>query len=119
MAAISGVRRPSRSLSGPISNWPSASPATHAVSVSWTGDALVSQRSRAISGNAGRYMSIDSGPIALTEPEDDHEAHRGAVAHGDCGNLCDPRLAGFADGGGTTGPMSPSGASSRSTITGA
>ena len=35
--------------------------------MSWTDDALVSS-ARAISGNAGRYMSIDSGPIALTEP---------------------------------------------------
>ena len=35
--------------------------------MSWTEDALVSSE-RAISGNAGRYMSIDSGPIALTEP---------------------------------------------------
>src|SRR3954469_11957317 len=61
------MRRPSRSLSGPNSNWPSASPATQAVSVSWTADALVSS-ARAISGNAGRYMSIDSGPIALTDP---------------------------------------------------
>ena len=35
------------------------------------------------------------------------------------GGLAGPRPAGRADGGGTTGPMSPSGASSRSTITGA
>ena len=35
--------------------------------MSWTDDALVSS-ARVISGNAGRYMSIDSGPIALTEP---------------------------------------------------
>ena len=61
------MRRPSRSLSGPNSSCPSASPATQAVSVSWTADALVSS-ARAISGNAGRYMSIDSGPIALTDP---------------------------------------------------
>jgi len=37
----------------------------------------------------------------------------------DWGSLAEPRLARGADGGGTTGPMSPSGASSRSTITGA
>src|SRR3954452_18422934 len=61
------MRRPRRSLSGPNSSWPSASPATQAVSVSWTADALVFI-ARAISGNAGRYMSIDSGPIALTDP---------------------------------------------------
>ena len=35
------------------------------------------------------------------------------------GSFFVPRLAAGADGGGTTGPMSPSGASSRSTITGA
>src|SRR5512132_3476216 len=61
------MRRPRRSLSGPNSSCPSASPATQAVSVSWTADALVGS-ARAISGNAGRYMSIDSGPIALTDP---------------------------------------------------
>ncbi len=42
-----------------------------------------------------------------------------ALGHGDCGSLLEPRLAAGAEGGGTTGPMSPSGASSRSTITGA
>jgi hypothetical protein len=44
---------------------------------------------------------------------------RGLVGHGDCGSLAEARLSTGADGGGTTGPMSPSGASSRSTITGA
>ena len=38
---------------------------------------------------------------------------------GDCGSFAAPRRVTGADGGGTTGPMSPSGASSRSTITGA
>ena len=41
------------------------------------------------------------------------------AAQGDCGSLAAPRLVTGAEGGGTTGPMSPSGASSRSTITGA
>ena len=41
------------------------------------------------------------------------------VRYGDCGSLTERRLAAGAEGGGTTGPMSPSGASSRSTITGA
>jgi AcrR family transcriptional regulator len=40
-------------------------------------------------------------------------------AHGDCGSLAGRRPVAGAEGGGTTGPMSPSGASSRSTITGA
>ena len=44
----------------------------------------------------------------------------GRLRHGDCGSLAvERRLAAGAEGGGTTGPMSPSGASSRSTITGA
>jgi hypothetical protein len=38
---------------------------------------------------------------------------------GACGSRNEPRLGAAADGGGTTGPMSPSGAWSRSTITGA
>ena len=42
-----------------------------------------------------------------------------ARPYGACGSLTEPRLAAGADGGGTTGPMSPSGASSRSTMTGA
>src|SRR5262249_61627643 len=37
----------------------------------------------------------------------------------DWGSLTEPGLTRAAEGGGTTGPMSPSGASSRSTITGA
>jgi hypothetical protein len=41
------------------------------------------------------------------------------AGYGDCGSLAEPRLVTGAEGGGTTGPMSPSGASSRSTITGA
>jgi hypothetical protein len=40
-------------------------------------------------------------------------------AQGACGSLTEPGLTAGADGGGTIGPMSPSGASSRSTITGA
>jgi hypothetical protein len=41
------------------------------------------------------------------------------LGQGDWGSLTEPRAAAGAEGGGTTGPMSPSGASSRSTITGA
>jgi len=43
----------------------------------------------------------------------------GRVAQRSCGSLTAPALAAGAEGAGTTGPMSPSGASSRSTITGA
>jgi hypothetical protein len=41
------------------------------------------------------------------------------AAQGACGSFFEPRVTTGAEGGGTTGPMSPSGASSRSTITGA
>ena len=47
------------------------------------------------------------------------EGPSGRCAYGACGSFFAPRLVTGADGGGTTGPMSPSGASSRSTITGA
>jgi hypothetical protein len=40
-------------------------------------------------------------------------------AYGDCGSPDERRVVTGAEGGGTTGPMSPSGASSMSTITGA
>jgi hypothetical protein len=42
-----------------------------------------------------------------------------SAGQGDCGSLATPRVVTGADGGGTTGPMSPSGASSKSMITGA
>src|SRR4051794_23719999 len=56
-----------RSLSGPATSWPSARPATTAVSVSWTAAGFACSE-RVISGSPGRYMSIESGPIATIEP---------------------------------------------------
>src|SRR4051794_28273358 len=56
-----------RSLNGPATSWPMARPATTAVSVSWTAAASACSE-RVISGSPGRYMSIDSGPIATIEP---------------------------------------------------
>src|SRR3954451_15386988 len=56
-----------RSLNGPATSWPSARPATTAVSVSWTAAASACSE-RVISGSPGRYMSIDSGPMATIEP---------------------------------------------------
>ena len=50
------------------------------------------------------------------QPSRDRDRPRGLGA---CGSFFAPRFVTGADGGGTTGPMSPSGASSRSTITGA
>ena len=44
---------------------------------------------------------------------------RATERYGACGSFLAPRRVTGAEGGGTTGPMSPSGASSRSTITGA
>jgi hypothetical protein len=65
--AISGARRPTASETGPISNWPSARPASVPVSVSWTAAAVVC-RSSVMVGSAGRYMSMVSGPIAMRIP---------------------------------------------------
>lgn len=75
-----------------------------------------------------RVDTLTSGVAVLTyrPGSPDQSDHRGAPGDrgpprygGDWGSLAEPRLAGGADGGGTTGPMSPSGAWSRSTITGA
>src|SRR5439155_2325958 len=54
----------------------------------------------------------------------DERGHAGNInvagaSYGDWGSLTASVLSAGAEGGGTTGPMSPSGASSRSTITGA
>ena len=63
----SGARRPRASLMGPISSWPSPRPTSAQVSVSWTADALAPNVSRSC-GNAGRYMSNESGPRAAIAP---------------------------------------------------
>ena len=53
------------------------------------------------------------------QPSRDRDRPQEVTAHDDWGSFREPRLTTGAEGGGTTGPMSPSGASSRSTITGA
>jgi len=66
-------------------------------------------------GNGERVAVVDTRKGALPDP-------RGLGRprpYGDWGKRTGPRPAAAAEGGGTTGPMSPSGASSRSTITGA
>ena len=64
----SGVRRPNASESGPTMSWPSARPSSVPVSVSWTvGDVVAS--SSVIVGSAGRYMSMVSGPSAMSAPK--------------------------------------------------
>ena len=67
MPAISGLRRPSESDSGPTISWPSANPARVPVSVSCATDEDT-DRSSAIFGSAGRYMSMVSGPSATKAP---------------------------------------------------
>jgi len=62
-----GRRRPKASLIGPATTWPMASPIKHAVRVSWISDSLAA-RSRPIAGRAGRYISIESGPKAVSPP---------------------------------------------------
>ena len=53
LATIKGMRRPIRSLHGPITSWPSAKPSVVAESVTWT-CASVMPRSPFSEGNAGR-----------------------------------------------------------------
>src|SRR3569833_1880624 len=67
MTANIGRRRPHMSLTGPAMICPAARPTRHAVSVSCTSEAPA-PRSWVSFGRAGRYMSIDSGPIALSAP---------------------------------------------------
>jgi hypothetical protein len=67
MPAINGRLRPSESDSGPTINCPSASPASVPVRVSCTTDDDT-DRSSAIFGSAGRYMSMVSGPRATITP---------------------------------------------------
>ena len=63
----SGRRRPNASDSGPITSWPTARPRSIPVSVSCTAESLA-RRSSPICGKAGRYMSIVSGPSAISAP---------------------------------------------------
>ncbi len=63
----SGRRRPKASDSGPMTSWPTERPSSMPVSVSCTAESPA-WRSSAIRGNAGRYMSIVSGPSAISAP---------------------------------------------------
>jgi hypothetical protein len=63
----SGSRRPKASESGPTTSWPRASPSRVPVRVSCTvGDVVAS--SSVIVGSDGRYMSMVSGPSAISAP---------------------------------------------------
>jgi hypothetical protein len=63
----SGRRRPTRSVNGPISNCPSASPMMHSESESWPA-ASEARRSMVSWGRPGRYRSSESGPKADNPP---------------------------------------------------
>src|SRR5699024_2401288 len=63
----SGLLLPLISLNGPKTSWPPASPSRQAVKLNWASEAVVF-RSTANSGSAGKYMSIDNGPNAVSDP---------------------------------------------------
>lgn len=62
-----GRRRPNASLIGPMINCPNDNPNIIEVNVSCTCASTV-PRSSVICGNAGRYMSVASGPVAVSRP---------------------------------------------------
>ncbi|MNI55969.1 hypothetical protein D3C73_1109510 [compost metagenome] len=67
VARIRGSRRPTLSLKGPTSSWPSPNPTVVPVSVSWIAASDTSKLSSK-AGNAGRYRSIVKGPRAVRAP---------------------------------------------------
>src|SRR4051812_13793830 len=71
---MSGVRRPNRSESWPMTSCPPARPIKNAVKLSWIddGDAC---RSCAIRGKPDRYMSIENGATALSATNTAISAH--------------------------------------------
>ena len=64
--ATSRRRRPSESDIGPMKNCPNAMPAMNMVRVSWTIGSVV-PKSCAMTGKAGRYVSMDSGPAIVAK----------------------------------------------------
>ena len=67
MPTSSGSLRPKRSDSGPMKIWPKAMPSIVMVRVSCVSDAEM-PKSPPSSGRAGRYISVDSGAIAVMMP---------------------------------------------------
>jgi len=61
---MSGPRRPRPSLTGPMKSCPRARPSRQAVMLAWA-KAVEMLRSFAISGRAGRYISVHRGPKAV------------------------------------------------------
>src|SRR5207253_9936706 len=70
-------------------------------------------------GRPGRAAQAEEAGVPGPPAEGRLPQGRGRRDHGAWGSFFWPLPAAGADGGGTTGPMSPSGATSRSTITGA
>ena len=68
MPTSSGSLRPKRSDSGPMKIWPKAMPSIVMVRVSCVSDAEMPKFPPS-SGRAGRYMSVDSGAIAVMMPK--------------------------------------------------
>ena len=64
IAASNGIRRPRWSDTGPPTSWPRAMPTKNVVKVSCTWVA-VADSSAATAGNAGTYMSVANGAIAV------------------------------------------------------
>ena len=62
-----GLRRPKRSLNGPARICPSAMPSVVIVSVICTND-VGTEKASCTSGSAGRYISVESGAIAVITP---------------------------------------------------
>ncbi|MNJ58435.1 hypothetical protein D3C77_540680 [compost metagenome] len=60
---MSGERRPRTSLIGPATSWPRASPSKQDVRLSCVIEAVVFSSSASF-GNAGKYISSESGPKA-------------------------------------------------------
>ena len=67
MPSISTARRPNRSDSGPITNWPMPKPIRKVDSTSCGRLASVMWNAVAMSGSAGSIMSIASGLSAMIE----------------------------------------------------
>ena len=63
----SGLLRPKRSSSGPYNNCPADIPMKKLDRDSITCSRVVCS-DRAISGNPGKYISMENGPIAVSEP---------------------------------------------------
>jgi len=67
VATMMGSRRPTRSLHGPTSSWPTANPMVVAVSVNCT-MAVDTSKSASTTGKAGRYRSMVKEPSAVRAP---------------------------------------------------